>query len=136
MSTTGDFNFHGSIGDDNRTDGMLDDIFDEFLFSSDNGVSNTANNLKTGNTTSEVTHGDSDDDDFDDNEDYEDEDDLEDKDDSEDEDASAGRGVHSRAQSARAHSGVLMAKVRTLRMVIFQECTFFLRVLQESAHFF
>ena len=49
---------------------------------------------------------------------------------------SAGRGVHSRAQSARALPGVLMAKVRTLRVEIFQGCTLFLRVLQESAHFF
>ena len=49
---------------------------------------------------------------------------------------SAGRGVHSRAQSARALPGVLMAQVSTLRVEIFQECTLFLRVLQESAHFF
>ena len=77
---TGDFNFIGSIGDDNRTDGMLDDIFDEFLFSSDNGVNSnhnhnnniSAQNLKKGTSTSEVTHADSDDDDLDDDDDDDD----------------------------------------------------------------
>ena len=87
MSTeTGDFNFNGSIGDDNRTDGMLDDIFDEFLFSSDNAMSNNNNNnnnsnnsinisgqiFKKGTSTSEVTHADSDDDDLDDDDDDDD----------------------------------------------------------------
>ena len=49
---------------------------------------------------------------------------------------SAGRDVHSRAQCAHAHWGVLMAEVCTLREVNFQECTLFLRVLKESAHIF
>ncbi len=49
---------------------------------------------------------------------------------------SAGLGVHSRAQCARALPGVLMAQVSTLRVEIFQECTLVLRVQQESAHFF
>ena len=46
-------------------------------------------------------------------------------------------GVSTRVHRVHVHSrGVLMAKVRTLRVEMFQECTLFFRVLQESAHFF
>ena len=50
--------------------------------------------------------------------------------------SSAVPDVHSRAQCAHAHRGVLVAKVCTLLEVIFQVCTLFLRVLEESAHIF
>jgi len=73
MSTgTNDLNFNSFIGDDNKGDndgdGMLDDIFDEFLFSSDNGISSLPQTNKKG-TISEITNGDSDEDDDDDDDD-------------------------------------------------------------------
>ena len=69
MSTeASELNF-GFIGDDTKTDGMLDDIFDEFLFSSDN---NGVNNVSAPNVRNDVTHGESDDDEDDEDDDDDD----------------------------------------------------------------
>jgi len=51
-------------------------------------------------------------------------------------DSSAVRDVHSRAQSARAHSGVLVEICALSLRSFFQVCTHFLRVLKKSAHIF